>query len=346
LAKSRAFAKPQASVAAGGRINVVDNAVSSFAYATIRALFGFGVGCQRDLTIGRVPFVTRYSIYFSLVLALCLGIVSRTATVRAQEPTPTTAPAKKPDSKAPAQVDLKNPTGEMITEGVILVYGGGSGRALLNQIRRNGIERGRTSRVQPDGRIEEERYELRFVRGDAATKDKIRIDRKTPQVEYSLVYGQDKLFGIVNGSPFTPREDAAADFLNERTHGIDALLRYKENGSTMTLVRKDKAQGVEFYLVDLTDKEKRVTHYYVSTRSFRVLWLEYEESPRGAAAPIKYQRRFHDYRVAQGTLVPFRSTLLQDGKQTSETRILTVTYGAKMEDSVFQHPDQAAASNP
>jgi hypothetical protein len=44
--------------------------------------------------------------------------------------------------------------------------------------------------------------------------------------------------------------------------------------------------------------------------------------------------------------VPFRTTLLEDGKQTLETRILTVTYGVKLEDSVFQNPDQTSASNP
>jgi len=50
-------------------------------------------------------------------------------------------------------------------------------------------------------------------------------------------------------------------------------------------------------------------------------------------------KRFYDYRYAQSTLVPYRSVLTVDGKQTLETRILTVTYGVKMEDATFQSPD-------
>ena len=62
---------------------------------------------------------------------------------------------------------------------------------------------------------------------------------------------------------------------------------------------------------------------------------------------MKYTRKFYDYRVAQGTLVPYRTVLLQDGKQTKETRVLTVTFGLKMEDSLFQNPEApAAATNP
>jgi hypothetical protein len=296
-------------------------------------------------------YLIRNSVRFVLTVMLAGSIMSGLL-VRAQE-TKNSNPAqetKKPnqaqDTKKPNPTqDTKNPnqTGEQIAEGVIVVNGG---RNLLNQIRHNGIERGRLSRVLGDGRIEETRYELRFVRGENAAKDKVRIDRKTPQTEYSLVYGSGHVFGIINGSPFTPRAEASADFISERVHSIDALLRYKENEAKVTLVRKDKQQGVDFYLLELTDKDNQHTRYYISAKTFRVLSLEYEETQPGATTAVKYTRRFHDYRIAQATLVPYRTTLLEDGKQTAETRILTVTYGVKMEDSVFQNPDQASAANP
>lgn len=295
----------------------------------------------------------RNSVWLVLILLFGGAVLMRPVSTGAQEPnnpatpTPTPSPApKKPTASTVTHLDLKNPTGEVVAEAAIIVYGGGNGRAVLDQIRRNGIERGRSTRVQSDGHSDEERYEMRFVRGASAAKDKVRIDRKTPQVEYSLIFGEGRIFGIVNGSAFTPREDATADFVNERIHSIDALLRYKENGSKINLVRKDKAQGIDVYLLDLTDSENHVTHYFISAKTFRILWLEYEEPRPGRPSPITYQRRFYDYRFAQGTLVPFRTVLLEDGKQTTETRILTVTYGAKMEDSLFQNPDQAASANP
>lgn len=233
-------------------------------------------------------------------------------------------------------------TPEQVVEGVIMVYGTRPG---LEQIRRNGVERGRLTRIGTDGRTEEASYERRFIRGTSADKDKVRLDQKLPTIEYSLLYGEGRLWGIINGSAFTPREDATIEFQSQLWHGIDALLRYKENGSTIALAGKDKQNGVEVYIIDLTDKEKRKTRYYISTRSLRVMWLEYEEGVQQGRATVKYMRRFYDYRLAQGTLVPYRTVFFEDGKQTQETRVLTITYGIKMEDSLFQNPD-AASTNP
>lgn len=232
-------------------------------------------------------------------------------------------------------------TAEQVAEAVIYAYGG---RGALEQIRRNGIERGRLTRIGSDGRTEEASYERRFIRGASADKDKVRLDQKLPTIEYSLLYGDGRLWGLINGSAFTPREDATVEFLSQLRHGLDALLRYKENGSTVSLGGKDKQNGVEFYIIDVTDKEKRRTRFYISTRTLRVMWLEYEEAAVAGGTPAKYMRRFYDYRTAQGTLVPFRMVFFEDGKQSQETRIMTVTYGVKMEESLFQNPDAQRTS--
>lgn len=227
----------------------------------------------------------------------------------------------------------KELTAEQIAEGVIMVTGS---RLALVQIRRNGIERGRMSRMTPEGRPEESRYEMRFVHGEKFDKDKVRIDQKTAQNEITLFNIEGRVFGVINGSPFTPRAETAAQLLSDQTHSLDALLRYKENESKLTSAGKDKQQGIDLYVIDLIDKTNHKTRYFVSAKSFRVLWLEYEETPPEATNPVKYTRRFYDYRIAQATLVPYRTILLEDGKLTQETRIMTVTYGVKMEDSVFQ----------
>ncbi|HMG73570.1 MAG TPA: hypothetical protein VK582_08715 [Pyrinomonadaceae bacterium] len=261
----------------------------------------------------------------AVALALSVGLLAFSPSSRADNP--------------------KTPTAEQIAETVIAFAGGGMGRVVLTQIRRNGIERGRLTRTGPDGRPEEAKYELRFVRGDKAEKDKVRLDSKTPQAEYSLIYGEGRIFGIINGSIFTPRADATADFIAQQAHSIDALLRYKENESKLSSAGKDKQQGIDIYVIDLTDKANRKTRYFISAKTFRVLWLDYEETPPGSSVAVKYTRRFYDYRTAQNTSVPYRTVLLEDGKQTLETRILTITYGVKMEDSLFQNPDAASASS-
>lgn len=239
---------------------------------------------------------------------------------------------KKAEKIDPNQKTL---TAEQVAELTVLVYGS---RPVLAQIRRNGVERGRITRFMTDGKTEEATYERRFITGESADKDRIRLDQKMPTMEYSLIFGEGRLWGVINGAAFTPRQDTADAFMSQHRHSIDSLLRYKENGATVNLVGKDKQKGLDLYVLDLTDKEKRTTRYFISARTFHILWLEYEENGPGAL-PLKYSKRFSDYRYAQSTLVPFRIILTEDGKQTQETRILTVTFGVKVDDTLFKNPE-------
>jgi hypothetical protein len=247
-------------------------------------------------------------------------------------PTPESKPTPKPTPQAKGTF-----TAEQVVESIILFYGT---RPALEHIRRNGVERGKITRFNPEGNTEEASFERRFVRGENLEKDKIRLDQKLSTMEYSLIYGGGKLWGLINGAAFTPRQDAAASFLSQHLHhGIDSLLRYKESGSAITLIGKEKQKGLELFVVDLVDKEKRKTRYYISARSLRILWLEYEGASSTGATTVKFQRKFLDYRVVQQTLVPFHMILLEDGRQTQEIRILTVTYGAKVDDTIFKNPE-------
>jgi hypothetical protein len=229
----------------------------------------------------------------------------------------------------------KTLTAEQVAELTVLVYGS---RPVLAQIRRNGVERGRITRFMTDGKTEEGTYERRFITGESADKDRIRLDQKMATMEYSLIFGDGRLWGVINGAAFVPRQDTADAFMSQHRHSIDSLLRYKENGATLNLVGKEKQKGLDLYVLDLTDKEKRTTRYFISARTFHILWLEYQEAGPGAT-PLKYSKRFSDYRYAQSTLVPFRIILTEDGKQTQETRILTVTFGVKVDDTLFKNPE-------
>lgn len=253
---------------------------------------------------------------------------------------PAATPAATPSPQQTETIDSKSGkpvTAEQVAESTLFLYGG---RQLLAKIRRNGIERGRICKPTCDvGKTEEASYERRFVRGDSMDKDKIRLDQKMPTLEYSLIYGSGQLFGIINGSSFTPRQDAADTFLAQHRHSLDTLLRYKENGSTLSLVGKDKQKGLDLYVLDVIDKDKQSTRYYISSKTLHILWLEYQEPAPGGSTPLKYSRKFMDYRYAQGTLVFYRTVLLEEGKQVQETRIFNVTYGVKLDDAVFKSPE-------
>lgn len=255
-----------------------------------------------------------------------------------QDPRQQEAKPQDPKLPPPTKQDSKEVkyTAEQIVESVILIYGT---RPALDHIRRNGVERGKITRFNAEnGNTEETEYERRFIRGENLEKDKIRLDQKLPTMEYSLIFQDGKLWGIINGAAFTPRQDATANFISQHHHSIDSLLRYKECGSTLSLVGKDAQKGLDLYVVDLTDKNNRKTRYFISARTLRVLWLEYEEGPPGGV-PVKYTRKFLDYRAVQQTLFPYRIVLLEDGRQSQETRVLTITYGVKVSDSIFKSPE-------
>jgi hypothetical protein len=272
---------------------------------------------------------------FSTCAILCAFLVlpgfrGHTYAAVAQETKQETTPEKKQEKKQEKAPEKGVFTAEQVVESVILVYGS---RGALEHIRRNGIERGRITRFNTEGAAEEASYERRFIRGENLEKDKIRLDQKLPTMEYSLVYGGGKLWGLINGAAFTPRQDAASSFLSQHHHSIDSLLRYKENGSTLTLIGKEQQKGLELFVVDLLDKEKRKTRYYISARTLRILWLDYEESS------VKYTKKFMDYRPVQQTLVPYHTILLEDGRQSQEIKILSVIFGSKVDDSIFALPE-------
>ncbi|MDT5269172.1 MAG: hypothetical protein QOH49_1358 [Acidobacteriota bacterium] len=261
----------------------------------------------------------------ALLVASAGTLAAAPAAAQDKPPKAEEKPKKKEEPKRAVKGDL-NITAESVAETVVLVYGS---RAGLQQIRRTGVERGRITRTGQDGRPEEITYERTFKRGETYEKDKIRFDQHLSSLQYTLVLNDGHVTGILRGTSFTPKQEDVTSLMTDRVHGIDALLRYKESGASVKYNGKESQKGLDLWVLELTDKEKRSTRYYISAKTGRILWLEYEEET------VKYRRTFHDYRVVQGTLVPYRSVLYAGDRQLEESQMLTVTFGVKTEDSVF-----------
>ena len=262
---------------------------------------------------------------FTILFLTAFSFVSAQETEKKDE----NQEAEKP---APIQPNLdlsKNVTADGVAESAIFIYGGLTGRNGLNQIRKTTFERGKMTIVNSDGTTDNANYQRWIIRGDSLETEKNRFEQTFPSTKYSLVYDGEKTFGIYDNTIFTPRETALNSFQNQIWHGLEALLRYKENGSKLELVGRDKIMNVDFYVVDVTDKQNRKTRFYVSVKTLRVMILEYEEGG------VKYKRKFYDYNYSQGTLVPYRTVLWADGKQVEETEIMTITFGQKVEDFIF-----------
>jgi hypothetical protein len=236
---------------------------------------------------------------------------------------------KKPVVAQSGKDGVKAPTADIVAESVIYVYGLGGGRAILNQIRKTALERGKISVVNAEGKTDRATYQKWTQRAETLNKEKIRFDQEYPTARYALIFNDQKIFGIVDDQVFTPRDDASKAFENQIVHGLEALLRYKENESQLNLIGKEKLLGVEFYILDVTDKQSRKTRFYISAKSFRVMMLDYEQEG------VKYRRKFYDYNYAQGTLFPFRTTLWAGDKMIEETEVGTVTFGQKIDEALF-----------
>jgi len=263
---------------------------------------------------------------FKSLVSLAFVFISCFVSVTAQKENKA---AEKKEVK-PQVTNPKIETAEQVTESAILLYGGFGGRETLDRIRKTTIERGRVSFTNADGTVDKANYERRVIRSGNLDKERIRLDQQYPNTRYSLIYDGEKTFGVFNNTVFSPKEEASKTFQNQIWHGLEALLRYKENESKLELIKRDKIMGVEYFVLDVTDKQNRKTRFYVSAKTFRVMMLEYEQEG------VKYRRKFYDYNYSQGTLVPYRTVLWANDKQIEESEILTITFGQRVEENMFQ----------
>ena len=268
----------------------------------------------------------RYKTFVLFILLLLSG----DSLVSAQNAAENKENNKEKNNSKQQTVDPKNLTAEQIAESSIVIYGFPGGRQTLNQIRKTTIERGKINTVTADGQTDQSNYQRWVLRGDNLDKERIRFDQELPNAKYALIYDGAKLFGVYNDSVFSPREDAAKSFNYQIWHGLEALLRYKENESKLELAGRDKISGVDYHKLDVTDKQNRKTRFYISAKSFRVMMLEYKEDD------TNFRRRFYDYNYAQGTLFPFRTILWANDKRIEETETLTITFGQKVGEDMFQ----------
>jgi hypothetical protein len=269
-----------------------------------------------------------FLLFKTLVLIVSI-ILTGAVFINAQENTNLTEKKEKSNKKSDNKQQTQAATAEQVAESSVIIYGGLLGRQNLEQIRKTAYERGKIVVTEADGRKNSSSYEKIIIRGENLFKEKIRVDYAFPDARYSLIFKGNKIFGLFNETVFTPRDDASNNFQNQIWHSIESLLRYKENESKIELSGRNKIMGVDFYVLDLTDKENRKTRYFISVKSLRVMMLEYE------FGGVKYRRKFYDYNYAQGTLVAYRTILWANDKEIEITDVGTITYGQKVEEALF-----------
>ncbi len=294
--------------------------------------FVFVLKSAFEYSRGDFRIILRFNKFLLIVLTIAVSVTSSFAQDSSTDTKPATdttaAPAPVP-TPALSEEQLK---GFQIVESAILVYSNLMGRNGLNQIRKTSVEYGTLEFFGTGTNVLRADYEKRILRGDSISKAKVRLDQSFPNTKYSMVYDGSMVFGVLSGSNtvFDPRADAISAFRNREMYGLEALLRYNESESKIVFDREDKVMGVDYTVIKLTTKDGTEVFFYVSKKSFRVMFLEYEE------AGVKFLRKFYDYNYAQNTLVPYRTVLWANDKKIEEQRTSTITYGQEFGDEIFK----------
>jgi hypothetical protein len=251
---------------------------------------------------------------------------------------------EKDKKKQEAAPEVKLSPAEIIAEYVIIAYGT---RAALQTARANIQEDGTIKLITDQGNITGN-YTLRQSRREKSTQDLLRVDldlsppenqTSAKAIKYIIAYNGASVWSAQNDQYRNAAPEAEAAFQAQLTHDYASLLRYKEDGSTLDLKKPETIVGVDCNVLEMTSPDGTKTTYWVSTKTFRILHLEYMLNLPQAPQPIKYRVSFFytPLRVVQNTLVPTRRVMLQDGKLVQEVTITQFNYSAKFDPEIFQH---------
>jgi hypothetical protein len=236
---------------------------------------------------------------------------------------------------------------EVVAEYVIIAYGTRQG---IKTARANIQEEGTIRLATDQGEISGT-YMLRQSMRDKSPQDLLRVDLdlSTPDnsqrqgaassVKYIIAYNGASVWSAQNGTYVNPRPEAEAAFKAQLSHEFAALLRYKEDGSTLELKKPETIVGVDCNVLEMTSPDGSKTTYWVSTKTYRIVHSEYSMSLGEGQPPVKYRISYFytPFKVVQNTLVPARKVMYQDGKFVQEISLNQLNYSVKFDPEIFSH---------
>lgn len=229
-------------------------------------------------------------------------------------------------------VAQKTPKAEDVVERTILAYGS---RAAILGVQRNGLLRALIKFHTPEG-IREGKSATRFIRKQKLNEDLVMLELELPGTRYMIGFDGKETWEIQDGEIIQPNPDNVKAFRRGHEHSYEALLRYKENNSKLEYVGTNKLGTFDMDIIDLISPEGVRTRYEISRKSSRILYLNYEESPKPDAPPQKYRLNFKDFRPIQNVWIPYETLVFQDGKLIEERKIVESAFNVQLEEKAFK----------
>lgn len=115
-----------------------------------------------------------------------------------------------------------------------------------------------------------------------------------------------------------------------------SLLNYKENGSTVELVGKEKLDGVDVYHLKLTEKNGDITNLFLSTSNYYTLKSAGKRNVQGK--DIDAEVNFSNFKQIEGLTFPFtmETASPMGGMMTIETD--SIKLNPTVDESIFKKP--------
>ena len=115
-----------------------------------------------------------------------------------------------------------------------------------------------------------------------------------------------------------------------------SLLAYKENGSALDLVGKEKLEGVDVYHLKLTEKGGDVTNLFISASNYYTLKSSGKRNVQGKE--IDAEVNFSNFKQVEGLTFPYtmETASPMGGMMTIETE--SITLNPKVNESIFKNP--------
>jgi hypothetical protein len=226
----------------------------------------------------------------------------------------------------------KNPKPEDVVEKTILAYGS---RAALYGVQRNGILRALVKFSTPEGKSEG-KTTTKFIRKQKQGEDLRMIELELPGTRYLIGFDGQETWSIHDGEIQKPGPQEVRSFRAGHEHSYESLLRYKENNGKLEYVGSKNLGTFDLDIIDLISPEGARTRYEISRRTYRILYLSYEDKSDPKGDPVNYRINFKDFRVIQNTLVPYEILVFQNGKVVEERKIVEAAFNVQLEEKAFK----------
>jgi len=174
--------------------------------------------------------------------------------------------------------------------------------------------------------------------------------KRPRKMHIEIALGEQKVIRVYDGksegwmvNPFAENKDvqpmSAEDMKNiaEESDFDGPLVDYKEKGSQIELVTKDKLDDKPVYLLKLTNKNGDARFYFFDATTF--VLLKWEGIRKIEDKEFPWESFFSDYRDIQGLKYPFRIDQGSPGTEIKQNLVTDkIEINPKIDDAVFNKP--------